>query len=523
MSEAYEQRVRHFGTCFADMLVSGTCSGAPFGFGRESSQLAADWVHSGLRVMARGVDSAEAIRHECAALSLSPLFVDAVLSSDDGASERCAALSDDLEFARDDRLSRRVRDVAAALILGGKPVLCPFTGMRALVRDSLDLHTFLHRHGPRTCIILPDWRIDQCASDRCWFFPEKSLLLTSVPNLDGRTALIQTAARVMANPERVAAYLSDPDRSLLVSEDAIAHIGHYVWNVVSGWSRLFSLVSANRIDVVTSYPGWQVFGGVAELYPDELARVGAVARPTSQEALYDLILDQRATSLVLLDGHVTTDAAERIVGWSRKRCSSAFHADVQTLRDHVAPLVMVTIRTENRAWVEQRHGLACLINELARDHPRLGIVLDGLNAGIRQEVDHGLMSLSNERSIAASIIEACPTVRIYDSIGCSPHESVVLAATVDAFLAPVGAGLAKTRWIANKPGVAFSNTTFMQPGNYDGFLYDRFRDDIVPMRYVSRADVQDVEAMRHGEPSRANFSMPWQSPLRELRALLRTL
>ncbi len=505
------------------MLISGTCAAGSHGFGRESAQLAADWVHSGVRVMVCGVDSAEAIRHECAALGVSPLFVDAILSSHDGASERCAALSDDLEFARDDRLSRRVRDVAAALILGGKPILCPFTGTRALVRDSLDLHTFLHRHGSLACVILPDWRIDQCASDRCWFFPAGNLLLTSVPHLDGRAALKQTAARVMANQQQVAAYLADPNRSLAVSEDAIAHIGHYIWNVVSGWSRLFSLASPERIDVVTSYPGWQVFGGVAELYSDELAKVGMVARPASQETVHDLILDQRATSLVLLDRHVTADAADRVMGWSRKRCSHAFHTEVRALRDHASPLVMVTIRTENRAWVEQQDGLACVINELAHDYPRLGIILDGLNAGIRQDENYGLMSLSDERSVAASIIEACPTVRIYSSIGCLPHESIVLAEVVDAFLAPIGAGLAKSRWIANKPGVGFSNTTFMQPGNYDGFLYDRFRDDIVPMRYVSRAEVQDVEAMRHGEPSRANCSMPWQAPLRELRALLQTI
>ncbi len=112
---------------------------------------------------------------------------------------------------------------------------------------------------------------------------------------------------------------------------------------------------------------------------------------------------------------------------------------------------------------------------------------------------------------------------MYDAIGCLPQESIVLAEAIDAFLAPIGAGLAKTRWIANKPGVGFSNTTFMQPGNYDGFLYGRFRDDIVPMRYVSQAEAQDVEAMRHGEPSRANFSMSWQSPLRETRTLLQML
>ncbi len=143
------------------------------------------------------------------------------------------------------------------------------------MRDSLDLHTFLHRRGGRACVILPDRRVDQFASDRHWFFPEHDLILTSVPNPDVRATLIRTAVRVMANRERVVAYLAAPSRSLMVSEDAMSHIGHYIWNIVSGWSRLYALVPPESIDMLTPYPGWQIFGGVTEPYPDQAARAGS--------------------------------------------------------------------------------------------------------------------------------------------------------------------------------------------------------------------------------------------------------
>jgi len=391
------------------------------------------------------------------------------------------------------------------------------------VRDSLDLHTFLHRHGSRICIVLPDRRIDHSASDRCWFFPEGNLVLISVPEFDGRIALIRTAAQVMANYSRVKAYLADPTRSMMVSEDANGHIGHYIWNVVSGWPRLFALVPPERVDIVTSYPSWQIFGGVTELFPNEAARAGCVVRPVSQDALYELMLERKATSLVLLDDHVTAVAAQRIVDWSRQHCSPAFLTEVAALRQHAFPLVMLTIRTENRAWIEQQEGYASLIRELAQEYPRLGIVLDGINSGMAQVGSHGWMSLDDERAIAASIIAACPSVRFHSGIGCLPHESIILADAIDAFAAPIGAGLAKTRWIANKPGVGFSNASFMVPGNFQGFLYDRFRDTPVPMRYVDSSEVQDVEDAQHGEIWRANFSMGWQAPLRELRTVLNTV
>ena len=517
------RHLQHFGECLAELLTDGGFAGEFQSSGQDLRQLAADWVYADVRMLVSGVDNEADIRQACAAAGLSPLFVDAVLSGYDGASERCAALSTDIGFAHDPRLTRRVSDVAAAVLLSGKPILCPFTGERALVRDTIDLHTFLHRCGGRACVVLPDWRISQYASDRSWFFPDANLLLVSIPYFDARAPLIQTAARVMTNYGRVTAYLADPCRSLMVSEDSMSHIGHHIWNVIPGWAALFSLVPPERIDIVTSYRTWQIFGGVTELYPDQVAHVGSVVRPDSQDAVYDLMLERRATSLVLVDGYTTAEAAARVVGWSRRLCESAFLAEVAALREAAFPLLMVTIRTENRAWVGQEEGLACLINELARDYPRLGIVFDGINSGMEQLASHALMSLADEQAIAASIIAACPDVRFHNALGCLPHESIILAEAIDAFLAPIGAGLAKTRWIANKPGVGFSNQTFLRPGSNDGFLYDRYRDDLVPMRYVDRAEVQDVEEARHGETSRANFTMPWRAPLQELATLLRAL
>lgn len=523
MPEDDERHVQNFGVCFGELLTIGHLVSEFEPGGRNLGQLATDWAHDGVRMLASGVDSDVEIRQACAAIGLSPLFVDAVLSSYDGASARCAALSPDVGFAQDPRLSGRVKDVAAALLLGGKPILCPFTGTRALVRDCLDLHTFLHRHDGRTCIVLPDWRISQYASDRSWYFPDGNLILVSIPHFDGRFALIRTAARVMANHERVSAYLAAPDRTLMVSEDSMSHIGHHIWNVISGWASLFSLVPPELIDTVTSYRAWQIFGGVTELYPDYAARVGSIARPGSQDAVYELMLDRRAVSLVLVDGHTTQAGAERIVDWSRQHCDHAFLTEVEALRQSTFPLVMITIRTDNRAWTGQQDGIACVINELALDYPRLGIVFDGINTGMEQLATHGLMSLDDEQVIAASIMQACQNVRFHNTLGCLPHESIMLAVTIDAFMAPVGAGLAKTRWIANKPGVGYSNATFLQPGNCEGFLYDRFRDDLVPMRYVDHSEVQDIEETRHGEKSRANFTMSWGAPLRELKALLQTI
>ena len=96
----------------------------------------------------------------------------------------------------------------------------------------------------------------------------------------------------------------------------------------------------------------------------------------------------------------------------------------------------------------------------------------------------------------------------------------MLCDIADAFLAPVGAGMAKYRWITNKPGVAYSNEMCLQPNSIDGHLYEHHRDDLTKMYYVPASAVKDIETERHGEPFRANFLMNWEPAYEQTRELL---
>ena len=149
-------RLQHFGDCLAGMLTDGGFAGEFPSSSQDLRQLASDWAHADVRMLASGVDGEADIRQACAAAGLSPSFVDAVLSGYDGVSKRCAALSADTGFTHDPRLTRRVSDVAAAMLLGGKPVLCPFTGERAWVGQEDGLACLINklaRDYPRLGII----------------------------------------------------------------------------------------------------------------------------------------------------------------------------------------------------------------------------------------------------------------------------------------------------------------------------------------------------------------------------------
>lgn len=421
-------------------------------------------------------------------------------------------------------LTPKLRQAATVVTLGRKPVLCPYTAGLGWTTDSLDAEAWVYRHrdGPVVVMHTPDPAA--CGLETLWYLPRKGLLLLAPQNFlpaQCRRLLAAVLEDTARHAGEVAEYLAAPERRVAVADAFCPHVGHYIWNALSGWPRLFRLLGNTALPGVISWRPWQVFGGVTELYPERMPPQGA-ARVASETELRRLAWRERSLVVTLGDNHVTAELAQRVQRWCRANAAPAALARAEATRRHCDPLLLVTLRLENRSWVEQEEGYIRIIRALADDFPRLGVVLDGMNAGYDGGWTHGLMSLEAERALAARILAGVgDAARMEDSIGCPIAESMVWCELVDAYLAPVGAGMAKYRWIANKPGVCFSNRSFLSPWSFDGHLYDNFRDDAVPGVYLLPEQVEDVEEARHGSSTRANFSMDWRLAYAAIRDLLR--
>ena len=516
---ALQSEAAAFGKTALDFLAERPCGWRPGRY--PTGTVARHWVRRHVRTIHLEPDDAEAVALLRAG-GISPVFLQALLRGRDGVGEACFAASPDVPFAADPALSLRVKEVAATVLLGGKPVLCPFSGERVLARDTINLHTFLHRKDGRACIIFSDPDISLAPSDSAWFFPDLGVLLTFGWNMRPETDLATTMQRVLDNLEAVQAHLAAPERVVMVSEEGMGHIGHYVWNVLSGWERLFGLVDARGIGILTSYRSKHFFGGVTELYAEEVRPIARVLTLDSPEDAFAAMLQHRGLALTLRDRTVTEGLARRVLAWCKGHVSSEFLHALASVRRAAEPLVMLTLRCENRAWVKQESGFIQMVNHLAAEHPRLGVIIDGLNAPPPGTTTFAPMSVEEEHAMAERIAAACPAVPIMNAIGCTPTESVLWCSVIDVFAAPIGAGLAKSRWIANKPGVGFSNRTFLEDGHFEGYLYSHFREAPSVMLYVSQEDVVDADDGHHGMVGRANFSMDWQAPLAKLRLLLAT-
>ncbi len=367
------------------------------------------WVHRAVRTIHLEPDDAETVA-QLRGGRLSPVFLQAVARGRDGVGGACFAASPNIPFAANPAFSHRVKDIAAVL-LGGKPVLCPFTGERALARDTINLHTFLHRTDGRSCIIFSDPDISIAPADSAWYFPDLGILLTHGWNMRPDADLAVTMQRVLDNLPAVNAYLPSSERTIMVSEETMGHVGHYIWNVISDRNQLFQIVRPEDIGVLTSLDGGHFFGGVTELYAGEVRPVGRVMRLPRREDAFAAMLERRGLSLILRDRFVTQDFAQRVQVWCERHVSAEFLTASAAFRQAAEPLLMITIRLENRAWVEQESGDVDIINCLAAEHPGLGIVIDGLNALLPGTRTFVPMSLADEQAMAGRIVAACPGAR----------------------------------------------------------------------------------------------------------------
>lgn len=453
-----------------------------------------------------------------AGYDLAPEFVDALRDGSSGVSRRIANAVE--SPVSPTPCSERVRDIAAGVRAGGKPVLCPFSGRVSICRDTLDQHVFFHKNDDRAVVILSDRHIRYHPSDQFWAFPQERLLLSAGKKVRADLDFAVTMARVVANVPAVLDYLAAPERKSMVSETAMGHIGHYIWNVISGWEPLFKLVDPGQIDAVVTHGLSHFFGGVTELYRDEVSRAGMTCVVDSDDHLFKLMLQSRSTLYGIRDSYVSEALAERIRMWCEDNTSIEFKQSVLEFRDGPGPVLTITLRTGNRSWLGQAEGFSRIIGDLGRTFPGLKVIIDGLNALPAGTATALPMSLQEELDVAAKIMELCPGVRIFNSVGCSVAESVVLSYACDVFISPVGAGLAKLRWIANKPGVGFSNLTFMHPDNTEGHLYSHYRQNQTEMLYLESRYISDLDEGPNGWRDRANFEIDWHEVSRLAAGLI---
>ena len=245
-----------------------------------------------------------------------------------------------------------------------------------------------------------------------------------------------------------------------------SHIGHQLWNELSGIERVLADVAEGA-----PLPEWIVpdaerpiefYGPIDTLFP---RLVGSVRRGLLRDAR-ELIGHAYANGRLVIratDAFVSADLRRRLLAHAEAVAPEPpglAQLDGEAGADAPWPVLLLGLRVENRTLTDLLGFYGRLITALRGRYPRARFVVDGHNVtadGARHR-SHGERA-GQERAVAAAeagILEGLRSLHgvaaIVDAIGLTVPENLRLIARCDGFVSVWGAGLAKYRWACNKPG-----------------------------------------------------------------------
>lgn len=264
-------------------------------------------------------------------------------------------------------------------------------------------------------------------------------------------------------------YFEKSDPAAIVGVTRNNHIGHRLWNDITGLYRLRQRGGANYLHALihcdpddTGEP-WLDAREILER-PDL-----DVAFASNSKGIAEWIYKNRVFPLRIGDSYIPKSLADLVATQCRSR------AEVEVPVKAPGELrIVFGLRFENRTWVNQTEGLAELSCYLAERIPKLTIIVDGHDRiQGRRAMSHGehLASgdiVAQEKGVVQAIESALAgrgyagRIRVVDAVDMELSNTMAWILSADCFVTPWGAGLAKYKWVANLDGVIFSSREVMQ-------------------------------------------------------------
>ena len=303
------------------------------------------------------------------------------------------------------------------------------------------------------------------------------------------------------------AYLRAPMRSvaiLYIQE----HLGHHLYNELGGLDLVVRSIPPQKLPNILLINAFksEMYGPVDRIYPEVAGRIDRTPRNP-----FLLARHAYANRLCLVrptDDYVPRGLAQRII--------QHLEADPKIVphRDHHAALetkgfatVMLGLRVENRTLADPVGFFCEAIDVLIERLGKVTIVIDGHDAvvtadGLRMYESHGeTIAARSVLDAENEILDAVKNryagrndIEIVSTVGATMAVTVFWCSRSCLFITPWGAGLAKYRWLCNRPGLVVGGHRFLRYGEHlNTHLYDAREFMEAPTRVVffSPDDVVD--------------------------------
>ncbi|WP_407530626.1 hypothetical protein [Methylobacterium oryzisoli] len=298
------------------------------------------------------------------------------------------------------------------------------------------------------------------------------------------------------------------------------HVGHHLWNELAGMDRLLAKGLSVPLNVVV-YTNWdgEPYGRIEDILPET---TGLVTRKSFNfDTLAGHVYHTGAVPLRYTSKYVTRSLAGRLAKASTASVSDAEKLTLAEARACGRTVVLLGIRLQDRTASNVFDVFAESVKVLLEERGPLTVVVDGFNT--RDGVcDPAWADMMNEEILFFEKLQVFARnldVVLVSTIGKGMYESLFWSCNSDFFVSIWGAGLAKYRWIANKPGVIISSRWNIL-NRTDFMIYDsvEFMEAPTQVEYIPVALVHDFITETTKLPEFANFEVAiegWANFLRE--------
>ncbi len=420
--------------------------------------------------------------------------------------------------------SLRSKAIAKAITTGEWRILSPFTGKPEVISSSLGLEWYYHLFEGQICLASQMGSTMTAVNlETVWVFPQKRLI-AYVENGLAKDNIVREVARLfrrcLNNAHAVSLYLNSNEykskRKVALTDFSCPHMSHNLWNIQTSWANIFDRCDTESIHNFILFSNQNFFGSLHELFPEKKLDCNKnYFCVKNDDDVFQESLKNNFLLYTVKDEFFTKDFSKRILNVARSKCSDVFLEEVRRLKQQTNPLVIITVRLDNRAWIEQKEGFPELFLKLREDFPDIGIIIDGLSSDTQKGWTTSWMSMENELRMANDIRTALPSdMPVVFGVGRTFSESLILIEAADLFIAPSGSGMGLYKWICNMPGIAFSNKAVLDTSSHLGWPLrvwheKKYRHDIVPTIHLPHNVVHNGEEARNHE-TRANFHLDWK-------------
>lgn len=280
------------------------------------------------------------------------------------------------------------------------------------------------------------------------FIPSANCTITRRDSGQAANRLPELLDEFMRNEALILDYLQAPKRTVNVPTPYPGlHIGHTLWNELSGLDRICRTVAPDRLPLICVQnveQGTEVYGAIEEILPDYAGRVQHV--PDLGRDLAAYVYSNRLTLMKALHDYVSRPLADRIIALSveaaRVRGDLAY---ADGLARDGRTFVLLGLRVHSRSAPDQLDMFTDVIRMLAARLGPLVVVVDGSNARIGGDpsTDYGAFGPNGARPAMFEELEPViqlrqrfyhTSTRIVGTVGTSVQTSIFWASRCRIFV-----------------------------------------------------------------------------------------